>query len=69
MSTVAEIVKAVEQLDPDDFLKLRTELDRVEEGLWQRELARATARHRKGKLTDAKIDQLVLKRRYRARRP
>jgi hypothetical protein len=69
MSTVGEIVKAVEHLGPDEFLKLRTALDRVEERLWQRELGRASARHRRAKLTEAKIDELVLKRRYRARRP
>jgi hypothetical protein len=69
MSSVAEIMKAVEQLAPEDFLKLRTALDRVEERLWDQELGRVTARHRKEKLTDARIDELVLKRRYRGRRP
>lgn len=68
MSTVSEIIKAVEDLDPEEFLKLRTALDRVEERLWGRELSRATAKHRKAKLTDAKIDELVLKRRYGGRR-
>jgi len=69
MSSVREIVKAVEQLDPDDFLKLRSALDHVEEKLWQRELRHATSRQRKAKLTDARIDELVQKRRDRARRP
>ncbi len=69
MPTVAEIVKAVEQLDADEFLTLRGALDRVEEKLWARELGRATAKHRRAKLTDAKIDELVLKRRYLDRRP
>ena len=69
MSTIAEIIKAAERLDPDEFLKLRTSLDRVEERLWAQELGRAGIRHRKGKLTDAKIDELVLKRRYKGRRP
>ena len=68
MSTIAEIIKAAERLDTEEFLKLRTALDRVEEGLWNRELDRVTARHRKGNLTDAQIDELVLKRRYRSRR-
>jgi hypothetical protein len=67
MSTVGEIIKAVERLDADDFLKLRGVLDRVEEKLWARELDRATARYRRGKLTDAKIDQLIVRRRQRAR--
>jgi hypothetical protein len=69
MSTVAEIIKAVERLAPEDFLKLRTALDRVEERLWTRELARVTDKNRKRNLTDVKIDELVLKRRYRAQRP
>ncbi len=68
MATVAEIIEAVERLDAEDFLKLRTALDRVEERLWDRELGRVTAKHRKEKLTDAKIDELVLRRRYRGRR-
>lgn len=69
MSTLEKIVKAVERLGPADFLKLRTALDKVEEKLWDREHARATARHRKQNLTDAKIDALVLKRRNKDRRP
>jgi len=69
MSTVAEIIKAVERLDPEDFLKLRSALDRVEERLWDRELGRVTEKHRKEKLTDAQIDELVLKRRSRGLRP
>jgi hypothetical protein len=69
MSTVADIIKAVERLAPEDFLTLRIALDRVEERLWDRELGRVTARNRKRNLTDAKIDELVLKRRYRARQP
>lgn len=69
MSTVLEIVRAAEHLGPDDFLKLRAELDRVEEKLWDRELRRVSAKQRKAKLTDVKIDELVLKRRYQGRRP
>jgi len=69
MSTIVEILKAVERLGPEEFLKLRTALDRVEEKLWDQELGRVTAKHRKGNLTDAKIDALVLKRRYRGRQP
>ena len=67
MSTITEIIRAAERLDPDEFLKLRTSLDRIEERLWDQELGRAGVRHRKAKLTDAKIDELVLKRRYRGK--
>ena len=69
MATIAEIIKAAERLDAEDFLKLCTAPDRLEERLWDRELGLATAKHRKGKLTDGKIDELVLKRRYEDRRP
>jgi hypothetical protein len=68
MSTVTEILWAVEGLDSAEFLKLRTALDHLEERLWDRELGRVTAKHRKEKLTDAKIDALVSRRRYRSRR-
>ena len=68
MSTLAEIIKTVESLGPDEFLELRTALDRVEERLWDRELGLVTTKHRKEKLTDAKIDELVLQRRYQRRR-
>lgn len=67
MSTIAEIMRMVDRLEPAQFLKLRTALDRAEERLWKRELARVTAKHRKARLTDAKIDQLVLKRRDEGR--
>jgi hypothetical protein len=69
MSAITKILKEIERLDPKEFLKLRTALDRVEERHWDRELDRVTAKHRKAKLTDAKIDRLILKRRYRGRRP
>ena len=69
MSTIAEIIEAAERLGPEQFLKLRTALDRVEERLWDRELGRVTVKHRKAKLTDAKIDELVLEQRYRGQRP
>jgi hypothetical protein len=69
MSTVTEIIEAVERLGPEEYLKLRSALDRFEEKLWNRELGRVTVKNRKAKLTDAEIDKLVLKRRYGARRP
>jgi hypothetical protein len=69
MSTVAEIIEAAQGLDAEDFLRLRKALDRLEERLWDRELGRVSAKHRKAKLTDATIDELVLKRRYRGQRP
>lgn len=67
MSTITDIVEAAERLRPEDFLKLRTALDQVEEKLWKHELNQATARHRKARLTDSRIDELVMKRRYKGR--
>jgi hypothetical protein len=69
MSGIAEIMKAVQRLNPVDFLKLRSALDRVEEKLWDRELGRVSAKHRQANLTDARIDDLVQSRRYKGRRP
>jgi hypothetical protein len=69
MSTLAEIIQAVERHGPEEFLKLRTALDRGEERLCDRELGRVTVKHRKGERDDAKIDELILKRRYRGGQP
>jgi hypothetical protein len=68
MANLAEIIRAAQRLEAEDFLKLRSALDRVEETLWDRELRRVSARQRKAKLSDARIDEMVLKRRYRDRR-
>jgi len=67
MSSITEIIKAAKALDAEQFLKLRNALDRLEERLWDQELDRATGKYRKEKLTDARIDELVSKRRLRGR--
>jgi hypothetical protein len=64
MSTVAEIIKAAEALDSEDLVKLRTAIDRIGVELWDRELGRVSAKHLARNLTDAEIDELVLRRRY-----
>jgi len=69
MTPIEKIVKEVERLGASDFLKLRSALDKVEEKLWDRDLKRATAKYRKRNLTDAKIDELVARRRRKGRRP
>jgi hypothetical protein len=69
MSTITEIVSSAMRLDPEEFLELRIALDQLEEKLWNRKLGRVSAKNRKQKLTDAKIDKLVLGRRYRGRQP
>ena len=67
MSTITEILEAVENLDPSAFLTLRSKLDRIEERLWDREVRNVTAKQRKALLTDARIDALVAKRRNKGR--
>jgi len=68
MSTITEIVAAAQRLRPEEFVQLRTALDQVEEELWIRESAKVSSKHRQEKLADAKIDALVIKRRYQGRK-
>ncbi|HEV3085294.1 MAG TPA: hypothetical protein VGY66_36400 [Gemmataceae bacterium] len=68
MKKVDDIVAAAERLDARDFIRLRQKLDQLEKKRWRTELARATKEFRAAKLTDEKIDELVLKRRYEGRR-
>ena len=68
MKTVDDILAAAEQLDAREFVRLRKKLDRLEQKRWQSELSRATREFRTARLTDAKIDALVLKRRHEGRR-
>lgn len=63
MTTVHEILAAAERLDPDDFVLLRAELDRLERRLWDSELGQTTAEMNQATLTDEEIDRIVLRRR------
>ncbi len=63
MSGVNEILTAAASLDPDQFVVLRQELDRLEGQLWQGELTKTTAELRDAKITDEDIDRLVMMRR------
>ncbi len=56
MSGVNEILTAAASLDPDQFVVLREELDRLEEELWRGELTKTTAEMRDAKITDEEID-------------
>lgn len=67
MSTVHEIVTAAASLDPDQFLLLREELDRLEERLWETELAETTRDMDEANITDDDIDRFVLRRRHEGR--
>jgi hypothetical protein len=67
MSSVKEIVSAIEKLSPEDFEKLQARMDRIAERIWQKEQKRMSAEFRKRGLTDEDIDRWVLRRRYRGR--
>jgi hypothetical protein len=64
MTTVEEIIAAAGNLKPDQFVKLRRRLDRLEQRLWEKELASATAELVKAGMNDRQIDQMVLRRRH-----
>lgn len=65
--TVHEIVSAAERLDPDEFVLLREQLDRLEERLWEAELAKTSAEMNQANLTDEQIDEIVARRRREGR--
>ncbi len=67
MSSVDEILTAAASLNPDQFVVLREELDRIEEQLWQKELTKTTAELRDAKITDEEIDRFVMRRRREGR--
>ena len=67
MSTVDDILSAVGQLDPFDFIRLRQELDRLEEQLWEAERERATEALDQAEISDEDIDRMVLRRRREGR--
>ncbi len=68
MSTISEIVAAAAQLDEDQFLALREELDRLERELWDKELVRTTAEFERAGFTDEDIDRVVREQRRRESR-
>ena len=67
MSSVREILSAIEKLSPDDFVKLQARMDRIAEQIWQKEHKRLSRKFRQEGLTDDDIDRFVLRRRYRGR--
>jgi len=67
MSTLDEIVSAVEHLKPAQFVKLRRRLDELEEQLWDAELAATSAELRQDGIDDRQIDQMVVRRRRESR--
>jgi DNA-binding transcriptional regulator YhcF (GntR family) len=68
MKTVEEIVAAVEKLNPDQFVRFRQKLHRLEEKMWKAELKRTTAEMKRKGITDSDIDRMVMRRRRENRR-
>ncbi len=68
MKTVDEIVAAAEKLRPDQLLRLRKKLDRLEERIWKAELNRVSDKLKKANITDEDINHMVMRRRYESRR-
>jgi hypothetical protein len=66
-NNVKEIVAAVKRLKPAQFYRLRRELDRIEETIWQAELERASRIMKQKGITDRDIDRMVLRRRRESR--
>jgi hypothetical protein len=68
MVTVDEIVAAAERLKPDQLLRLRRRLDRLEQRVWKAESAQACQELEAAGVTDEDIDRMVMRRRREGRR-
>ncbi len=67
MSTVEEIVASALRLEPAEFLRLKQELDRMEQQLWDEELPQASEAIARTGVTDDDIDRMILRRRREGR--
>ena len=63
MATVDEIVAAAERLRPDELLRLRKRLDRIEQQLWSVESRKAGKELKAAGVADRDIDRMVMWRR------
>ena len=68
MPTVDEIVAAAKRLPPDELLRLRKRLDRLERQLWSVESQKAGKDLKAAGVTDRDIDRMVMRRRRESRR-
>ncbi len=68
MKTVDEIVAAAAKLSPEQLMRLRRRLDRLEKKVWEAELERTSEELKKARVTEEEIDRLVLRRRRESRR-
>jgi hypothetical protein len=67
MSSVREILSAIERLTAEEFAKLQAQMNRIAERIWQKEHERLSRKFRQEGLTDDDVDRLVLRRRHRGR--
>jgi len=65
--TIDQILKAAAKLGPEQLMRLREELDRLEVTQWEAELASTTAELKKKKITDKDLDQIVIRKRRESR--
>ncbi len=63
MATVDEIVAAAERLRPDELLRLRKRLERLEKQIWNLESQKAGKNLQAAGVTDRDIDRVVMRRR------
>ena len=63
MATVDEIIAAAERLRPDELLRLRKRLDRIEQQLWSVESQKTAKEMKAAGVTDRDIDRMVMRRR------
>ena len=68
MTTIDEIVVAAKRLSPTALLRLRKRLDRLEQKVWEEELAKTSAEMKQRGVTDRDIDAAVMRRRRESRR-
>ena len=68
MPTVDEIVAAAKRLRPDELLRLRKRLDRLEQRLWSLESQKAGKDLKAAGVSDRDIDRMVMRRRRESRR-
>jgi hypothetical protein len=68
METVDEILAAASKLSPEQLVRLRRKLDRLEKKVWEVELERTTEELKQANVTEEDIDRLVLRRRRESRR-
>jgi hypothetical protein len=68
MSTLSEIMTAMERLSPSALNRLRKHLDRLERKVWEKDLETMSAERKRRGITDRQIDEIIMRRRRESRR-